>query len=538
MKRTLTIAGLALLGCVFASLAEAAQPAPFGIHVVDDVTGRGVPLVTFKTTNSIELVSDSNGWIAFDEPGMLGQKVWFEISSPGYEYPKNGFGFRGVGLSTQPGGETTVKIHRTQIAQRIYRLTGQGIYADSVRLGQPVPLDQPVLNAQVAGQDSTNTAVYQGKMYWFWGDTGRIGAPLGNFRMTGATSLLPGEGGLDPSVGVNLKYFTGKDGFVRSMFTLKEPGLVWSGSPMVVDMPDGKKGLVCVFTRLKDMSHLLARGIAVWNDKTEQFDARVEVPLKSRLFPSGLNPLRYTDHGVEYYCFNAPYPLMRVRADWNHVSNLESYEAYTPLVAGTDYEGDKSRIERDAHGRIVYGWKANTAAVDEVRQLELIKAGLIKPDEAWINLRDDQTDKPVRLHAGTVRWNAFRKKWIMIGVEAQGLAEAPPEMMKDMKAMDKYLRDQIDSGKIDSVLGDIWYVESDSLLGPWRHPVRVAVHPRYSYYHPSQHVEFDQDGGRIIYFEGTYTATFSTNENPTPRYDYNQLVYKLDLSDPRLHKQP
>ena len=45
---------------------------------------------------------------------------------------------------------------------------------------------------------------------------------------------------------------------------------------------------------------------------------------------------------------------------------------------------------------------------------------------------------------------------------------------------------------------------------------------------------FDKDGGRIIFFEGTYTTTFSGNPDPTPRYDYNQVMYQLDLSDPRL----
>ena len=45
---------------------------------------------------------------------------------------------------------------------------------------------------------------------------------------------------------------------------------------------------------------------------------------------------------------------------------------------------------------------------------------------------------------------------------------------------------------------------------------------------------FDQEGGRFIYFEGTYTGTFSRKEDFTPRYDYNQIMYRLDLSDPRL----
>jgi hypothetical protein len=45
---------------------------------------------------------------------------------------------------------------------------------------------------------------------------------------------------------------------------------------------------------------------------------------------------------------------------------------------------------------------------------------------------------------------------------------------------------------------------------------------------------FDKEGDRIIFFEGTYTHTFSGNPDQTPRYDYNQIMYQLDLSDPRL----
>ena len=42
------------------------------------------------------------------------------------------------------------------------------------------------------------------------------------------------------------------------------------------------------------------------------------------------------------------------------------------------------------------------------------------------------------------------------------------------------------------------------------------------------------EGGRIVFFEGTYTNTFSGNPDQTPRYNYNQVMYKLDLGDPRL----
>ena len=38
----------------------------------------------------------------------------------------------------------------------------------------------------------------------------------------------------------------------------------------------------------------------------------------------------------------------------------------------------------------------------------------------------------------------------------------------------------------------------------------------------------------MIYFEGTYTREFSDAPVATPRYNYNQLMYRLDLADPRL----
>jgi hypothetical protein len=51
---------------------------------------------------------------------------------------------------------------------------------------------------------------------------------------------------------------------------------------------------------------------------------------------------------------------------------------------------------------------------------------------------------------------------------------------------------------------------------------------------PSPHFVPDEEGGRVIFFEGTYTHSFSGNEHQTPRYDYNQVTYRLDLGDERL----
>ena len=65
---------------------------------------------------------------------------------------------------------------------------------------------------------------------------------------------------------------------------------------------------------------------------------------------------------------------------------------------------------------------------------------------------------------------------------------------------------------------------------------RIVTHDDYSFYNVRHHPYFDGEGGRYLYFEGTYTRTFSDTETATPRYDYNQVMYRLDLADPRLHR--
>ena len=129
--------------------------------------------------------------------GADGQEVFFHVASHGYEFPKDGFGYRGVRLKPDAGGEATVKIKRINIAERLYRITGGGIYRDTVLLGRKPPTSQPVLNAQVLGQDSVQTCAYRGKIYWFWGDTNKPAYPLGNFHMPGRRRAC--RDGLDPT---------------------------------------------------------------------------------------------------------------------------------------------------------------------------------------------------------------------------------------------------------------------------------------------------------------------------------------------------
>src|SRR5207249_1307691 len=106
---------LAVLGITVVATATAGRADYFTITVQDEQTGRGVPLVELRTTNQVSYYTDSNGVVAFSEPGLMGQPVFFHVKSHGYEFPKDGFGFRGKALQITPGGSATLKIKRLNI---------------------------------------------------------------------------------------------------------------------------------------------------------------------------------------------------------------------------------------------------------------------------------------------------------------------------------------------------------------------------------------------------------------------------------------
>ena len=81
-------------------------------------------MVELQTTYGGRYYTDSAGLIAFDEPGLMGRRVFFGVAAHGYEFAKDGFGIRGVVLEPKPGGSARLKIRRLNIAERLYRITG------------------------------------------------------------------------------------------------------------------------------------------------------------------------------------------------------------------------------------------------------------------------------------------------------------------------------------------------------------------------------------------------------------------------------
>ena len=117
------------------------------------------------------------------------------------------------------------------------------------------------------------------------------------------------------------------------------------------------------------------------------------------------------------------------------------------------------------------------------------------------------TGRTVIPHRGSVRWNAYWKRWILVFTAIN---------------------------EPDSNLGEVFLASGASPYGPWTPSIKIASHPKYSFYNPVHHTWLDQKDGRLITIEGTYTQTFSGNTVATPQYEYNQLTYQVDLSDARL----
>jgi len=489
------------------SVSEDSSCKYFKIQVVDQQTGQGVPLVELRTTNNIRYFTDSNGIVVFYEPGLMEREVFFFVESHGYEFPKDGFGFRGIRLKTIRGDSAVIKINRINIAERLYRVTGQGIYRDSVLAGHPVPLKNPVLNGQVTGQDSVYSCIYRNRLFWLWGDTNRSSYPLGHFGTAGAVSNLPEHGGLDPDIGVDLEYYVAENGFSRPICPFKEPGMIWLDGLLTVDDNKGKQRMVAKFARMKSLGEAYERGLVVFNDEIQSFEPLLRSDVEIMPFSNSGHAFLVSVDGKEYYYFGTQFPLavrMRVRAKWDDIFDPNCYEVLTSL--GPTISSDQDFQPLDLAKNVnPYRWIRTEDFIDgsTFTKASLIKA--LKEEKKDIHLYDIESGKRISPHGGSVYFNKYRNRWIMITVQQFG---GP------------------------SYLGEVWYAEADSPVGPWAYARKIVTHNKYSFYNPKQHPYFDKDGGRMIFFEGTYTHTFSgSSENATPRYDYNQIMYRLNLDD-------
>lgn len=456
VRLCLLAVGVASICCSgFETPAEGIEPCR--IEVVERGSGWPVPLVELRTTHQVRLVTDNAGLIALDLPELMNREIWFESIGHGYEVPADGFGFHGLRLRPEPGKTLKVEVVRTIVAKRLGRLTGGGLFAESQKLGGD--LDWP--ESGVFGCDSVQNAVHRGKLFWAWGDTTMPHYPLGIFHMSSATTDVKPLESFEPPLRLRVNYFTDAKGLPRGVAEMPGSGPTWLDSYVSLPDKDGKPRLVARYVKIRPPMEAYEVGLCVWNDSTSNFE-RLKVvwtktadAAKEPPAPSG-HPAFWKDSGgKEWVLFGNPLPTLRCPARFEAWQDAASWE-------------------------------------------------MLKPQESLVSASDG---KPVKPHSGSIAWNAYRKRWVTVFMQAFGTP---------------------------SVFGELWYAEADTPTGPWGKAVKVLSHDNYTFYNPRLHPEFTPEGSPILIFEGTYTMTFANQPPATPRYDYNQIIYRLDLDDPAL----
>ena len=202
---------------------------------------------------------------------------------------------------------------------------------------------------------------------------------------------------------------------------------------------------------------------------------------------------------MRWLLFGSPTPNVRVRAELSSVLNPDAYEAFTCVTpAGGPPEPGRPPAWR---------WQQEFPPVGSATERDWIEEGRVDPADArFCPVDADDPGARVTLHSGTVRWNGYRNQWVLLAGRIGGASH----------------------------LGEVWYAEADAPTGPFAAAAKVAAHDRQSFYNVCHHPFLDRDGGRVVHFEGTFTRDFSGNPEAVPRYEYNQVLHRLDLDDPRL----
>ena len=406
-----------LLLSSFASAQDATRPVAFHrIQIVDSETSRGIPAIQLETTDKRIFLTDSAGVVAFCEPDLMDTITWFTITGYGYAFPSNMFGQQGATVEIKPGGNTVLSMKRINVAQRIYRITGSGIFRDSVLLGDDVPPTQDKTKTPVTGMDSVHMAIYNNKMYWFWGDTGMTRNPLGNFKTTGATSELPANGGLDPDKGISLTFFRDGDG-VRPMFDDPHKP-IWVGGARVVKDDSGKEHLFINYTKVVgNMQGTAGSGIAEFDDTAGRLKIISEFPKDLIIRPNGI-VARHTVSGREYFYYTGAWGNIRQPAEFSAITDMGTLETFTCLKEGTRLEGNPENVDRVSDGNLRWAWRKNTAPINKDTIQKMVAAKAMRPEEAPFDYRDVNSTASLVYHTGSIYYNPYRQRWVSLVSES------------------------------------------------------------------------------------------------------------------------
>ncbi len=547
---------------------------PMVLQVVDADSGDPIPCATLTTVHQVVGTSDDEGLVAFVEPSLVGQDVWFTPEAQGYRMAPDWLGLVGeafrirdggyarielqrgtgpvaacpdsdharrlidAGLPDDPmrievvdratgrgvplarveggdgrwitdsagnvamidptlygqevafrvadwhgygpsapvlatiedGGHVVIEVDRRWPAERLYRITGADPFRDSALLGLPIPF--PALQGEVVGLDSCLSVQVNGSTLWMFGDTLRPSYPLGHFDT--AAAWVSG----DPDQGVSLDYLVGADGFSRGIADLSDDGPVWLAIPTPVD-DGGTDVLLAVFGVFSGLA-AQQRGFAVLDPVAMSFEPVAPLPLDLEL--AHQTPIR--SGGFVTLREGLRFPDTLAEA-----IDTTSWQTWSPLVGGV--------VDRHPDGSARWAWRNEVLLPDGDRLPveDRWPAVMLEPDEGTV----------VEPHYGDVARNAHARRFLQVFTRTGGET---------------------------AWLGELWLAQADTPFGPWSYARRIEAFDDYTVYNPMILSEFDTDG-RQIYLQGTYTDFLSGAAVKTPRYDYNQLMFRLDLDDPR-----
>ena len=424
------------------------------IEVLEKETGWPVPLVELRTTHNVRFITDNAGVIAFDLPELMGRETWFDVVGNGYEVAKDGFGYRGIRLTPEPGRTLRVEVSRDIIAKRLGRLTGGGLFAESQKLGRELNWSE----SGILGSDSVQTTVHGNRLFWLWGDTTLARYPLGIFHSSSATTTLKPLDHFEPPLRMVFDYFEDDRGRPRGVAKMPGDGPTWLTGYVSLPDKEGTPRLVASYLKVKPPMEGYEWGLCVWNDDASNFEhlrtlwTKSDATPKPPPLPEG-HPVFWKDEQENpWVLFGNPLPRLRCPASfeaWQDASTWESLQPQEVLLSALD-------------------------GVD------------------------------VKTHSGSIAWNGFRSRWVTVFMEGFGKPSA---------------------------FGEVWYAEARHPTGPWGKAVKILSHNNYTFYNPRIQSDLTPADSPILLFEGTYSRQFADRPEPTPRYDYNQILYRLDLDD-------
>jgi hypothetical protein len=194
-------------------------------------------------------------------------------------------------------------------------------------------------------------------------------------------------------------------------------------------------------------------------------------------YPHG-RVLRATVEDKEWCYFATPWCTVRVPATYEDIRSPASYDAlhYDPKV--------KRHI-----------WQKAKPPLTAQQEAAMVEEGTLWSGRAKLKAVEARTGRVVELRSGSVQWNAFRQRYIMLAADENWA---------------------------------VHYLEAAEPDGLWGRAVQVLSPGCGGVEEPVQHDFLDQDGGKVIYIEGIHAGA------ATPRYTGCQVMHRLSLTDARL----